>query len=77
MLDMGLPLLLSGGPGDTGPVGVSGWNSLPTLSGTAAVGMEWGWGSPGDLCWAASLDLQPESWLFLETFFFVYAFWWF
>lgn len=30
MLDMGLPVRLNGGPGDTGPVSTSGWNSLRT-----------------------------------------------
>ena len=35
---MSLPLLLSGGPGDTQLVGASGWNQLPTLAGAAGVG---------------------------------------
>lgn len=37
---MGLPLLLSGGPGDTGPLGASGWDSLPLSlrAGAAGVG---------------------------------------
>ena len=75
MLDMSLPLLLRRGPGDTGFIGPSGWNSLPTLcrcwwSRQSRSGMEWRWGSPPGLCWAASsLGLQPEKAHFSQSSF--------
>lgn len=82
MLDMGLPVLLGGEPGDIGLVGASRLNSLPTLAGAPGAGRA---GQPvghgNGVLHLVSAGL-PLSWVFSQkdlTFprnfnFFAYAF---
>ena len=64
-MDIGLPLLLSGGPGGPGPVAAPGWSQAPTLAGAAGAGRagQPGVGGDGAPHWGSAASfpaLQPQ-----------------